>query len=130
MKKELVSKSFGEKMKFFILFLFFATLGFAQENFESKIDIAYQNAKKGIYHGFENLNEKKNNFKNDLIIDDKLISTVSISKEINGVKIESTGFYESFKISITAYKSFVSLINEGFYSPDSLKSPPPKKKKK
>jgi len=115
-------------LKFILMTLFLSNLFFAQNDSlksissEEKFEFAFINAKKGIYWALNNLNEKKNSLKNDLINDDKLIASVSTSKEINGIKIESEGFYESVKVKITIFKSNESLLKEGYLKPDSLKS--------
>ncbi len=107
----------------------------AQALSDSKIDSAYFNAKKGIYWGLSNLNMKKSGTENDLIINDGKISSVKIDKQVNGFKISSTGFFESYEVQIKLFKSNEVLIKEGFIKPDSLKQESPgetssKKKKK
>ncbi len=108
----------------------------AQTLSDSKIDSAYFNAKKGIYWSLSNLTGKKTNAENDLIINDKKISSVKIDKQVNGIKIFSTGFFESYEVQIKLFKSFDSLVKEGIIKPDSLlkleneKNTSAKKKKK
>ncbi len=89
----------------------------AQTDTDINIDTAFNFAKKGIYWALTNMPEKKTKIENDLIADDKLIATVKLSKEVNGVKIESTGYYNSSEVSIKIYKSYTMLIKEG-YIPD------------
>ena len=102
------------KYYLFVIFLVFSGLVKAQTDLESDIDIAIQNAKKGIYWVMNNIPEKKSKLDNDLISEDKLFSSVKLSKEINGIKIESTGFYNSYSVTIKLFRSNESLIKEGF----------------
>lgn len=96
------------------LFLFLPVSLLAQAKTEQDIDVAYQNAKKGIYWALSNIPEKKNKLVSDLIADDKLYAEVKLYKEVNGIKIESTGFYHSNEVTIKIYKSFDSLENDGY----------------
>jgi hypothetical protein len=96
----------------FILIISFQT--FPQTQIEGDINIAYQNAKKGIYWSLSNVPENKLRLKHDLIDKDKLYSTVQIVKEIDGVKIVSTGYNNSTEVRIKMYRSFKSLIKEGY----------------
>jgi hypothetical protein len=98
----------------FISLLFIPSLGFAQEKLESDIDYAYQNAKKGIYWALTNIPDKKNKIEKDLIAEDKLVAEVTLYKEVNGVKVISTGHYHSNKVTIKVYKSYDTLEKEGF----------------
>ena len=102
------------KAVFFLSILIFSSLIFAQQKTENDIDLAYQNAKKGVYWALANIPEKKQTLDNDLIADDKLYASVKLSKEFNGVKIESTGYYLSNEVSIVIYKSNDSLEKEGY----------------
>jgi hypothetical protein len=102
------------KSSLIFCFLVFAGMVNAQINLESDIDIAIQNAKKGIYWALNNIPEKKNRLDNDLIAEDKLFATIKLSKEINGVKIESTGFYESYTVAIKLFRSNESLEKDGY----------------
>jgi hypothetical protein len=98
----------------FISLLFIPLSGIAQEKLESDIDYAYQNAKKGIYWALTNIPEKKTKLEKDLIADDKLVAEVTLYKEVNGVKVVSTGHYHSNKVTIKVYKSYDTLIKEGY----------------
>lgn len=105
----------GRKMKYLTLFLFVITACVtAQTKTDEEINTAFQNAKKGIYWALANIPEKKSRIKNDLIFEDKLYCKVKLDKKINGVKIESTGFYNSNQVTIVIYKSDDSLREEGF----------------
>ena len=100
---------------FLVLFiLLFSNLGKAQADLESDIDMTIQNAKKGIYWALNNIPEKKSKLDNDLIADDKLFASVKLSKEINGIKIEATGFNNSYAVTIKLFRSNESLIKDGF----------------
>jgi len=81
---------------------------------EDSLDIAYNNAKKGYYWALANIPERKSRLDNDLIADDKLIASIKLFKEVNGVKIESTGFHLTNQVKIVIYKSYDSLMTEGF----------------
>ncbi len=101
------------------LFLFIPVSLLAQAKTEQDIDVAYQNAKKGIYWALSNIPGKKATLDNDLIGEDKLYASVKISKEVNGVKVVSTGYYQTNQVAITIYKSYESLKAEGYNVPSS-----------
>jgi len=88
--------------------------GFSQEKIESDIDYAFQNAKKGIYWALSNIPEKKSKIESDLIADDRLYAHVRLDKEVNGVKIVSTGHYQTNKVTITIYRSNDTLREDGY----------------
>ncbi len=90
------------------------TTGFTQEKLESDIDYAYQNAKKGIYWALSNIPKKKIKLDSDLIADDRLYAHVRLNKEVNGVKIVSTGHYQTNKVIISIYRSNDSLEENGY----------------
>jgi len=91
-----------------------STTGFSQEKMESDIDYAYQNAKKGIYWVLSNIPEKKSKIESDLIADNRLYAHVKLTKEVNGVKIVSTGHYQTNKVTISIYRSNDSLKENGY----------------
>ncbi len=91
-----------------------STSGFSQEKIESDIDYAFQNAKKGIYWALSNLPQKKKKLESDLITDDKLYAHVRLDKEVNGVKIVSTGHYQTNKVTISIYRSNDTLKEHGY----------------
>lgn len=101
------------------LFLFLPISLLAQAKTDQDIDLAYQNAKKGIYWALSNIPFKKSTMDNDLIAEDKLYASVKLSKEINGVKVSSKGFYNTNEVEITIYKSYESLKAEGYNVPSS-----------
>ena len=91
----------------------------AQTKTEDDMNLAYQNAKKGIYWALSNIPGKKATLSNDLISEDKLYASVKLSKEINGIKVTSKGFYQTNIVEITIFKSFDSLKSEGYNVPSS-----------
>ena len=91
-----------------------STTGFSQEKIESDIDYAFQNAKKGIYWALSNLPQKKKKLESDLITNDRLYAHVRLDKEVNGVKIVSTGHYQTIKVTISIYRSNDSLEEYGY----------------
>lgn len=103
-----------------VLFVIFnlGNISYSQSKMEEDIEVAYQNAKKGIYWALSNIPEKKAKLENSLIADDKLYANVKLEKEINGVKVEAVGFHHSNTVILRIYKSSDSLIKEGY-----LKSP-------
>ena len=100
-----------------MIILFTLSNVFSQEKTEQDIDIAYQNAKKGIYWALANIPGKKATMDNDLIGEDKLYASVKLSKEVNGVKVNSVGFFQTNQVEITIYKSYQSLKVEGYNVP-------------
>lgn len=101
------------------LVIFFSLFCFSQEKLKSDIDYAYQNARKGIYWALSNIPEKKTKLESDLIADDKLYADVKLYKEVNGVKVESTGYYHSNEVRIKIYKSYDSLEKDGYLKKES-----------
>lgn len=110
-------------LKYFVLAFLIALLGVfslsAQTKTEDDMNVAYQNAKKGIYWALSNIPGKKASLENDLIAEDKLYASVKINREINGVKVSSKGFYNTNEVEITIYKSYESLKSEGYNVPNS-----------
>jgi len=92
-----------------------------QADLEKDIDTALQNAKKGVYWALNNIPEKKSKLENELISENKLYSSVKLSKEINGLKIESTGYYDSYSVTIKFFRSHDNLINDGYIKPKETK---------
>lgn len=87
---------------------------FSQEKIESDIDYAFKNAKKGIYWALSNIPEKKSKMEENLIAEDKLYASVRLYKEVNGVKVESTGYYQTDEVKILIYISNHSLEEYGY----------------
>lgn len=86
----------------------------AQNKIDDDIASAVVNAKKGIYWALSNIPSKKAKVENDLIADDKLYSKVKLEKGIGGIKIESTGYYETNSVTIVIYRSYDSLKKDGY----------------
>jgi len=102
-----------------LLLVYSSPYTFAQNKTEQDIDLAYQNAKKGIYWGLSNIPGKKAKLENDLIAEDKLYSSVKVYKEVNGVKVISRGYYLTNDVEITIYKSYEGLKAEGYNVPST-----------
>ncbi len=100
--------------KFILLLLILCSTIFPQKKLEEDINRAFQNAKKGVYWALTNIPEKKQRVEQNLIAEDQLYSTVKLKKSINGIMVESTGFYLTNQVSIVIYKSNDSLIEEGY----------------
>jgi len=88
--------------------------GFSPAGHDEDIDKAYSNAKKGMYWALSNIPEKKSRISHELVADNKLYSNVKLNKKVNGVKVESTGFYNSNEVTIVIYISTDSLISAGY----------------
>ena len=102
-------------MKIFLLFiLLIPSIVIAQTDMEKNMDTAFQNAKKGIYWALANIPEKKIRLSNDLIADEMLYASVKLVKEVEGIKIISTGYYKSTEISIILYRSNDGLLKDGY----------------
>ena len=107
----------------FLLPIFLLTQNiFSQSKIESDIESSLVNAKKGVYYALSNLKGKKAKFEKSLIADDKLISKVKVTKELNGIKIESTGFYQTDELTIVLYKSSENLIKDGYIKKGDLET--------
>lgn len=113
-------------MRFILLILattfLFAPFMLSQSKVEEDIEAALVNAKKGVYWALSNLQGKKAKFEKSLIADDKLIAKVKVSKELNGIKIESTGFSETNELSVILYRSSESLIKDGYVKKGELET--------
>ena len=92
-------------LQIIVIFLLVQLSSLAQTKTDGDIDLAYQNAKKGIYWALSNIPGKKETLDNDLIGEDKLYASVKISKEVNGVKVSSKGYYQTNQVEIIIYKS-------------------------
>jgi hypothetical protein len=108
-------------MKSIILFLLISSTVLSQQNqFETDLEKAYINAKKGVYYALENIPESKNTLNTELIDNDKLVAKVKLTKEVRGVKVESEGLHNSYEIKIVVYRCYDKLKEEGYikYIPD------------
>lgn len=104
-------KTISFLITFFILFSYSPL---SQSKIEIDIDSLTINAKKGIYWGLMNIPIKKAKIEKSLISQDRLIAKVKVIKEVNGVKIESTGYYNTNELTIVLYRSADSLIKDGY----------------
>lgn len=115
------------KLVFLSLFPFII---FSQQSVEDELDSAFINAKKGIYWCLSNVDTGKNRIDKDLIFDNRLYASVKIQREVDGVKIESKGFYNSTEVFVKVYRSDDFLEKEGYLKKVIPESTPEKKKKK
>lgn len=122
-------------MKCLFLVFMFPVILFAQDSIrvtatERIVKGAAANAGKGLFWALENIPLKKNTLESDLISDDKLIAAVRIEKGENGIRFESTGYYETCEVRIKIFKSNDRLFLEGYLKPDTIAVKPEKPKKK
>lgn len=117
-------------MKTFLFALLPYILIFSQESLEQDLDSAFINMKKGIYFALSNIDPAKSSISRELISENKLISQVKLSKEIDGVKIESTGYFNSAEMTVKLYRSQDFLLREGYIKSTVPDEPEKKKKKK
>ena len=102
-------------MKTLTFLLLIAGVIYSQnKSFEEDMEAAYSNAKKGVYFALENIPDRKSSVSKELIDNDKLVARVKISKEVQGVKIESEGIYRTYEVKISIYRSYDKLIQEGY----------------
>lgn len=107
---------------FFSIFFTISSLTIAQSKVDSDIEAALVNARKGIFWGLMNIPIKKAKLEKSLINDDKLVARVKITKELNGVKIESTGYNNTNEVTIILYRSADSLIKDGYIKKGDLET--------
>jgi len=105
-----------------LVFLFCSTVSLAQDKVESDIEFALQNAKKGIYWALSNIPVKKTKIEKSIVNEDKLLAKVKIAKELNGVRIESTGYYQTNEVAVVIYRSRDSLLKDGYIKKGDLES--------
>lgn len=105
---------------FFLLLINFSTISIAQSNIDKDIEVAFQNARAGIYWGLKNIPIKKARLDKSLIKDNRLIAKIKVVKELNGVKVESTGYDNTNEVTILLYRSVDSLIKDGFIKKGDL----------
>lgn len=107
---------------FILSFLFMNQTIFSQSKIEDDIEYALVNAKKGVYWALSNIPVKKSKLDQSIISEDKLLAKVKIEKELNGIKVESTGFNQSNEVTIILYRSRDSLIKDGYIKKGDLES--------
>jgi len=111
------------KVVFIISILFFfSNVSFSQAQVEADMDAAVQNAKKGIYWALSNIPVKKVKIEKSIINEDKLLAKVKIAKEMNGVRVESTGYFNTNEVTIIIYRSRDSLLKDGYIKKGDLES--------
>ena len=103
-----------------VTFLFLSHTTFSQSKVEEDIEFALVNAKKGVYWALSNIPIKKSKLEKSLINDDKLIAKVKVVKELNGIRLESTGFDQSNEVTIVLYRSNDSLVKDGFIKKNDI----------
>lgn len=96
------------------LFGLISSTTFSQQKLEDDIEVAFQNAKKGVYYALSNIPPKKARMDGNLISNDILLANVKLSKEVNGIRVESVGYFHSNEVKIIVYKSNESLIKDGY----------------
>ncbi|MGE5497225.1 MAG: hypothetical protein ACM3Q2_04105 [Syntrophothermus sp.] len=99
--------------------IIFQGAAYAQMPADSILENAYLNAKKGYWWALENIPKKKQQTGHDLISDNRLISSVKLSKEINGIRVESEGYSETCEVRLLIFRSTDSLLKDGFIKPDT-----------
>jgi hypothetical protein len=104
------------------LSLFFSIPILSQTKIDAAVDSLLINAKKGIYWGLMNIPVKKARIDKSLINNDRLIAKVRVIKELNGVKIESTGYHNTNEMTIVLYRSADSLIKDGYIKKGELET--------
>ena len=107
---------------FFCIFLIISSATVAQSKVDTDIEAALVNARKGIFWGLMNIPVKKAKIEKSLINEDKLVARVKIAKELNGVKIESTGYNNTNEVTIVLYRSADSLIKDGYIKKGDLET--------
>lgn len=96
-----------------LLLLLIPSFLFAQSTFDKDIETAFENAKKGVYYALSNIPERKSSLSSDLIDNDRLIASIKLYKEIDGVKIESEGNNNSYTVKVTIFRSYANLLRDG-----------------
>lgn len=103
------------KKLFFISFLSLLFVSFRSDTtIEDDLNTALINAKKGMYWGLSNLKLKKAKLDGKLIDNNQLLSEIKIAKEINGIKLESTGYNNSTEVTVKIFRSYNNLIKDGY----------------
>jgi len=108
--------------KFILPFLFLTTTIFSQSKIEDDIEYALVNAKKGIYWALSNIPVKKAKIEKSIVNEDKLLAKVKVAKELNGVRVESTGYNQTNEVTIVLYRSRDSLIKDGYIKKGDLET--------
>lgn len=104
---------------FFLLLVASSTI-YSQSKVDSDIEPALVNARKGVFWALMNIPVKKAKLEKSLINEDRLVAKVRIAKELNGIKIESTGYSNTNEVTIVLYRSADSLIKDGYIKKGDL----------
>ena len=107
---------------FILPFLFLTQTFFSQSKIEDDIEYALVNAKKGIYWALSNIPVKKAKIEKSIVNEDKLLAKVKVAKELNGVRVESTGYNQTNEVTIVLYRSKDSLIKDGYIKKGDLET--------
>jgi hypothetical protein len=108
--------------QFILSFLFLTSIIFSQSKIEDDIEYALVNAKKGIYWALSNIPVKKAKIEKSIVNEDKLLAKVKVAKELNGVRVESTGYNQTNEVTIVLYRSRDSLIKDGYIKKGDLET--------
>jgi len=108
--------------QFILSFLFLTSIIFSQSKIEDDIEYALVNAKKGIYWALSNIPVKKARIEKSIVNEDKLLAKVKVAKELNGVRVESTGYNQTNEVTIVLYRSRDSLIKDGYIKKGDLET--------
>lgn len=90
----------------------------AQNGFENSLDSAYKNARKGIYWALKHIPETKHKIANELIYEGELLAEVKLTKQLGGVKVESTGYEGTTRVLVRLFRSYKLLTKEGYLKGD------------
>lgn len=96
-----------------IVFLLFTPQEPTPNSVDDEMIFAFKNAQKAVVWALSNIPDRRAKEEKKLVENDKLIAEVSIEKEINGIRIEATGFINSTSIKVTVYRSYDSLLKDG-----------------
>lgn len=107
---------------FILPFLFLTQTFFSQSKIEDDIEYALVNAKKGIYWALSNIPVKKAKIEKSIVNEDRLLAKVKVAKELNGVRVESTGYNQTNEVTIVLYRSKDSLIKDGYIKKGDLET--------
>jgi hypothetical protein len=102
-----------KKLIILLPFFLISAINIQNKN-EENINAAFQNAKKGLTYALSNIPENKSRLNHELIDQNRLFAKIKLTKEINGLKIESTGYSSSTEVTIKIYRSLDSLEMDGY----------------
>jgi len=111
-----INNLYGGNMKLFLILLLpflFVGSAMGQKGYSANVDSAYANSLKGIFYALENIPARKNSISKDLITKNRLTARIKVSKEIGGVFVQSTGFFNSYKVTSEIYRDYKSLKRDG-----------------